>query len=294
MDRIVVGCMRFGEFSRERMNSFIHESEEIGLTHFDHADIYAGGESERIFGDAFSSDGTLKRENFFIQSKCGIRKGFYDLSKEYILNSVDGILSRLKTDYLDCLLLHRPDALMDCEEIACAFDVLHDSGKVKSFGVSNFNSLQIELLKKHVRHPVEKNQLQFSICAAGMVSQGLEANMISKGSVLHDSSILDYCRLNEITIQAWSPFQKPEWKGTFLGDEEYSELNKVLENLSEKYSSTPTQLASAWILRHPAKMQLIAGTTKIERLREIELAEKIELSREDWYAIYLSAGNILP
>lgn len=294
MNRILIGCMRFGGFSRDAMNGFIHQAQDAGLLAYDHADIYADGQSERIFGEAFSDDKSLKRENFFIQSKCGIRKGFYDLSKDYILESVDGILSRLKIDYLDALLLHRPDALVEPEEVSAAFDQLEKQGKVKSFGVSNFNSLQIELLKKYVKQPLKYNQLQFGLATAGMISQGMEVNMNTTGSLMHDASILDYCRLNDITIQAWSPFQKPGWKGPFINDGEYGELNRVLYEMAQAKGATPTQLAAAWILRHPARMQLISGTTNFDRLKEISSAANLRLSREEWYKLYLGAGNILP
>lgn len=286
--------MRFGNFSKEQMNSFIHQAQDSGLKAYDHADIYAQGQSESIFGQAFSGDPTLKRQDFFIQSKCGIKQGYYDLSCQSILDSVDGILSRLNTDYLDCLLLHRPDALYEPEEIARAFSSLKNQGKVLSFGVSNFNSLQIELLKKYVQEPLVANQLQFSLATCGMISQGLETNMNSSGSVLHDNSLLDYCRLNNITIQAWSPFQKPNWRGSFINDGEYGELNRVMYEIAQAHGKTPTQIAAAWILRHPAKMQLISGTTNLDRLKEIAAADEIELSRQDWYRLYLAAGNILP
>lgn len=286
--------MRFGNFSKEEMNNFIHKAQEMNLTSFDHADIYADGQSERIFGEALLSDKSLKREDFFIQSKCGIRKGFYDLSEKYILESVDGILSRLNIEYLDALLLHRPDALLEPEEIASAFSKLQKNGKVKAFGVSNFNSMQIELLKKYVTVHLSYNQLQFSLASANMISQGMEVNMNTNGSIMRDGSIIDYCRLNEMTIQAWSPFQKPGWKGPFINDGEYGELNRILYEMAQNTGISPTLLAAAWILRHPAKMQLISGTTNLSRLEEISRAEKFDLSREDWYKLYLSAGNILP
>lgn len=293
-NRIFVGCMRFGDFLTQDMNSFIHQAQEIGITNYDHADIYAGGKSEKVFGNAFSSDKSLKREDFYIQSKCGIRNGFYDLSKDYILQSVDGILSRLKIEYLDSLLLHRPDALMGPEEIAAAFDKLNSTGKVKHFGVSNFNPMQIELLKKSVKQPLEYNQLQFGPCSASMISEGMEVNMNTNGSVMRDGSVLNYCRLNNITIQSWSPFQKPNWRGPFINDGEYCELNRVLYETATAKGFTPTQYAAAWILRHPAKMQIISGSTNLYRLNEIAEAEKIQMSREEWYAIYRSAGNIIP
>lgn len=291
---IVVGCMRLADFDKQHMNHFIHTSMELGANFFDHADIYGGGRSEEIFGEAMKGDATLRREDMIIQSKCGIRQGFYDLSGKYILDSVDKILQRLQTDYLDILLLHRPDALVEPQEVAEAFQTLERSGKVRRFGVSNHKPMQIELLQKYVEQPLVINQMQFSIPVSNMVANGMEVNMETPGSVDRDGSVLDYCRLHDITIQAWSPFQMPGWKGCFLGAKEYPDLNKKLEELAEKYQVSTTAIATAWILRHPAGMQMIAGTTSEDRLREIVQASAIELSREEWYQLYLAAGHPLP
>lgn len=291
---IVVGCMRLSEKSAQEMNSFIHKSIDLGGYFFDHADIYGGGRSEEVFGDAFSSDSSLRREEVVIQSKCGIRQGFYDLSKEYIIESVEGSLRRLKTDYLDILLLHRPDALVEPEEVAAAFDELEASGKVKAFGVSNHKPMQIELLKKCVRQELKFNQLQLSIPVSNMIAAGMEANMDTAGSVDHDGSVLDYCRLNDITIQAWSPYQKANWAGCFIGDSEYKELNDKMQELADKYGVTNTAIATAWILRHPAKMQVVTGTASEQRLEQIMLARTVELTRKEWYDLYLAAGHPLP
>ena len=218
----------------------------------------------------------------------------YDLSKDYILESVDGILKRLRTDYLDMLLLHRPDALVEPEEVAAAFDILEKSGKVRMFGVSNHKPIQIELLKRYVRQEIVTDQLQFSIPVSNMVANGMEVNMETEGSADRDGSALDYCRLNDITIQAWSPFQMPAWKGCFFGNEEYADLNKVIGELAGQYGVSPTAIAAAWILRHPAHMQIVTGTASEERLTEIIDAGRISLSREEWYRLYLAAGHILP
>ena len=288
---IAVGCMRLSEKSKEEMNHFIHSALEQGAYFFDHADIYGGGMSETVFGDAFSHDPSLKREDVFLQSKCGIRQGCYDLSKEYILEAVDGILKRLRTDYLDLLLLHRPDALVEPEEVAAAFDVLFDSGKVRHFGVSNHKPMQIALLQKYVRQPLVANQVQFSIPVSNLVANGMEVNMETPGSIDHDGSLLDYCRLHDITLQAWSPFQMP---ACFLGSDDYPELNQKLRELAEKYHVSDTTIAAAWILRHPANMQLITGTASESRLREIIAACDIALTRKEWYELYLAAGHPLP
>lgn len=219
MPVIIAGCMRLADFDSRQMNHFIHTAMELGVNYFDHADIYGGGKSEEIFGQAMKQDASLRREDLILQSKCGIRNGYYDLSKNHILAAVDEILQRLQTDYLDVLLLHRPDALVEPQEVAEAFDKLQTSGKVRHFGVSNHNPMQIELLKKYVKQPLLFNQLQFSIPVSNMVASGMEVNMETPGATDRDGSVLDYCRLHDMTIQAWSPFQMPGWKGCFLGNE---------------------------------------------------------------------------
>lgn len=292
---VISGCMRFSDFDRDGMNRYIHSAMELGINFFDHADIYGGGRSEEVFGEAMKGDGTLKRDEMILQSKCGIRPGVcYDLSKDYIINSVDGILCRLNTEYLDILLLHRPDALVEPWEVAEAFDELEKAGKVRAFGVSNHKPMQIELLKKYVKQPLLFNQMQFSIPVSNMVANGLEVNMNSNGSVDRDGSVLDYCRFNDMTIQAWSPFQMPEWKGCFLGSDEYWQLNQEIRVLAEKYQVSDMAIATAWILRHPAKMQVIAGTTNLDRLKQIATGSQIELTREEWYKLYMAAGHPLP
>lgn len=291
---VVPGCMRLAQLGREEMNHFIHSAMERGANFFDHADIYGGGRSEELFGEAMQGDLSLKREDLILQSKCGIRKGYYDLSREHILASVDKILKRLQTDYLDVLLLHRPDALVEPEEVAEAFDRLEQSGKVRYFGVSNHKPSQIRLLKKYVGQSLAANQLQLSIPVSNMIANGVEVNMETAGSADRDGSVLDYCRLQDMTIQAWSPFQMSGWRGCFLGSEEYKELNKVLKSLAEKYEVSDTAIAAAWILRHPAGMQVVAGTASEERLAEIIAGSEIRLEREEWYRLYLAAGHILP
>lgn len=293
--RVAVGCMRFAEASEKEMNGFVHAALDEGCFFFDHADIYGGGKCEEIFGRAVSGDASIQRENLLLQSKCGIRPGIcYDLSKKYILSAVEGILSRLRTDYLDILLLHRPDALMEPEEVAAAFDELSASGKVRAFGVSNFKPTQIELLKKCVNQPLIIDQIQFSIPMSSTISQGMEMNMLTDGAVDRDGNVLDYCRLNDLTVQAWSPFQSPGWKGLFLTDSAYAPLNETLSALAKQYGVSETMLAAAWIFRHPARMQIVSGTTKPSRLKEIAAAAELALSREDWYKLYLAAGHILP
>ena len=291
---IVLGCMRFSNKTKEEMNSYIHFATENGVNFFDHANIYGGGRSEELFGEAFVGDKSLKREDVIIQSKCSIRKGFYDQSKEHILESVDASLKRLQTDYLDVLLLHRPDALVEPEEVAEAFDILEKSGKVRHFGVSNHKPMQIELLKKCVKQPIVANQMQFALPVSNMVANGMEVNMLTDGAIDRDGSVLDYCRLKDITIQAWSPFQSPLKKGCYIGSENYEELNKVLRELSEKYNTDEVGISTAWIVRHPANMQVIAGTGNSDRLEKVIEGAGITLTREEWYRLYLAAGHPLP
>lgn len=296
---VLVGCMRqagysANPFSAKEMNAFIHGAMEFGAVWFDHADIYGGGRSETVFGEAWAQDPTLRREDMILQSKCGIRPWGYDASRDYILGAVDGILQRLQTEYLDVLLLHRPDALIEPEEVAEAFSRLKREGKARFFGVSNFTPGQIALLRRYVEEPLLIDQMEFSIAHAGMVSAGIEANMKTEGGVDRDGGVLDYCRLHDITIQTWSPFQIGLRDGSFLGNPAYAELNQLLEQLGEKYGTSPTGIAAAWILRHPAGMQLISGTSRLERLEEIIKASDITLSREDWYALYKAAGHPIP
>jgi predicted oxidoreductase len=237
----------------------------------------------------------LVREKIILQSKCGIRPGTaFDFSKEHILKSTDEILKRLKTEYLDVLLLHRPDALMEPEEVAKAFDTLHSQGKVRNFGVSNQNPGQIRLLQKYVKQPVAANQLQLSITNCTMISQGLHNNMEVDAAVDRDGGVLDFCRLHDITIQPWSPFQHGFFKGVFLDAKEFPDLNKVINGIATQYGVSNTAIALAWLLRHPAKMQPVTGTMNIQRLKDCAKAADITLSREEWYSIYLAAGNTLP
>ena len=291
---IGAGCMRIDSLSLDALCQYIDTYMEAGINFFDHADIYGGGICEELFGKAFVKTG-IKREDVIIQSKCGIVPGvMYDFSKEHILQSVDSILQRLQMDYLDILLLHRPDALMEPEEVAAAFDILETSGKVLHFGVSNQRPMQIELLQKYTKQKLMINQLQFSIPVSNMIASGMEVNMQTDGAIDRDGSILDYCRLHDITIQTWSPFQYGFFEGVFIGSDKYPKLNALLDKLAEKYNVTPTTIASAWILRHPAKMQLISGSTSPKRIKEIAAASDITLTREEWYQLYLAAGHILP
>ncbi|AYB44816.1 aldo/keto reductase [Paenibacillus lautus] len=290
---VAVGCMRINSLEKAEAERFVQSALEEGANFFDHADIYGGGACEEIFADAIHMNAEV-REKIILQSKCGIRQGMFDFSKEHILNSVDGILKRLRTEYLDVLLLHRPDALVEPEEVAEAFDQLESSGKVRHFGVSNQNPMQIQLLKKAVKQPLVANQLQLSITNTTMIQSGINVNMENDAAVNRDGSVLDFCRLHDITIQPWSPFQYGFFEGVFLGSDKFPELNQKIDEIAEKYNVTNTTIAIAWLLRHPALMQPIIGTMNINRLKDCIQAGDVTLTREEWYAIYRAAGNILP
>lgn len=291
---VVMGCMRLTALNAQEAAAYLEKAVELGVTFFDHADIYGGGECETLFGKALSQT-SLKREDIWVQSKCAIVPGImYDFSKDHILSSVDGILKRLDTPYLDSLLLHRPDALVEPEEVAEAFDALYTSGKVRHFGVSNHTPGQIMLLQQWVDQPIEVNQLQFGLGHTGILRSGMECNMESDGAVHRDGEILPFCRINRITIQTWSPFQYGMFQGSFLDNPKFPELNKCLQEIAASYGVDKTTIAAAWILRHPAGMQLISGTMTTSRLESICKAADIRLTREQWYKLYLAAGNILP
>ncbi len=292
---VAVGCMRINRAGgKQEAERFVQTALDQGANFFDHADIYGNGDCEAIFADAVRMSGSV-REKLILQSKCGIVRGrMFDFSKEHILASVDGSLKRLRTDYLDVLLLHRPDALVEPEEVAGAFDALHAGGKVRHFGVSNQNPMQIRLLQKSLRQPIVANQLQLSITNATMISSGIHVNMLEDSSVDRDGSVLDFCRLGDITVQPWSPFQYGFFEGVFLDNEKFPKLNAKIDELAAKYQVANTTIALAWILRHPANMQPVTGTMNIGRLKDCIKAADVRLTREEWYAIYLAAGNTLP
>lgn len=288
---VAVGCMRISDMKDRDVSAFIDTALENGASFFDHADIYGGGKSEEVFGKAIKA---LNREDIIIQTKCGIRKGQFDFSYEHIISSVDGSLKRLDTDYIDVLLLHRPDALMESEEVARAFDELKAKDKVRHFGVSNQNPYQMQLLQSCLDMPLCANQLQLSIMHAPMIQSGINVNMYNDSATNRDGGVLDFCRLNKITIQPWSPMQYGFFEGCFVDNKKFPKLNKALEAIGKEYGVSKTTVAIAWLLRHPAKMQPITGTTNLTRLTDCLKASEVKLTREQWYEIYLAAGNVLP
>ncbi|AMC93612.1 aldo/keto reductase [Erysipelothrix larvae] len=292
---VILGCMRMGDKPLEVVNEVIQNALDHGMNFFDHADIYGGGKGEEVFAQSIKALG-VSRDALWIQSKAGIRPdlGMFDFSKEHILNSVDKSLERLNTGYLDSFLLHRPDTLMDLDEVAEAFNELYASGKVKHFGVSNFNAMQIEMLKKTVTQPLLMNQVQFGLMHTSMIDSGFNVNNYNEAAVDRDGAILEYSRLHDITLQAWSPFIYGYFEGIYIGNEKFPEVNAILDELALKYNVTNTAIATAWVLRHPASIQMIAGTMNPHRVLEIAEGANIVLTREEWYKLYKAAGNILP
>lgn len=294
VSQVALGCMRISNMSDKEADFYLGNAIDLGINYFDHADIYGRGKCEEVFGSALKRNPTL-RDKIYIQTKCSIVPGsMYDFSKEHIINSVDGSLKRLGIEHIDVLLLHRPDLLMEPSEVAEAFDELETSGKVGAFGVSNHSPLQIELLQREMKQKLSINQMQLSITNANMIASGANVNLPCDDGVNYDGYLRDYCRLKGITIQPWSPLQYGFIEGSFVDNRKYKSLVKVLEELAEKYGTTPTGMAIAWILRLPEKMQPIVGSTNPERIKTVAKVADISISREDWYRIYREAGYRLP
>ncbi|GAA2906202.1 aldo/keto reductase [Enterococcus pseudoavium] len=293
---IALGIMRMAALTPTKAAEVLETALENEINFIDSADMYGDGKSELVFGAAMK-EAKISRDKFFIQSKGGIVTGDekrYDFSKQHLLDSVDGILERMEIDYLDSYLLHRPDPLMEPEEIAEAFDILQASGKVRHFGVSNFNPEQFQLLQAHVDQKLLINQLQFSIMHTGMIDYGMHTNMTDTRSFDHDGGVLEFSRRQGVTIQAWSPFQYGFFEGVFIDNEKFPELNELLEKLAKKYATNKNAIATAWILRHPANMQVILGTMNPTRIKESAAGGDITLTKQEWYDVYFAAGNDLP
>lgn len=291
--KVAVGCMRMSQKTVPEARALIDAALEEGANFFDHADIYGRGRSEEIFAEAVGMTPRV-REGLILQSKCAIHDGMYDFSKEHILSSVEGSLKRLKTEYLDVLLLHRPDILIEPDEVAEAFVKLRAEGKVRHFGVSNHNPMQMQLLQKSLPMPIVADQLQFSITNSTMITSGVNVNMLNDAALDRDGGVLDFCRLNDITIQPWSPFWHGLREGVYVDNPLFPELNAKLREVGEKYGITPTGVVIAWMLRHPAHMQPVAGSMNPSRMKEILAGANVRITREEWYGIYKSAGFKLP
>jgi predicted oxidoreductase len=294
---VVLGLMRIGKMSDADIRSLFDAAVASGVTMIDHADVYGGAPHvcEARFGEAVKLS-AADRGRIMIQSKAGIRPGYFDFSSEHIIEAVEGSLRALRTEYLDVLLLHRPDTLVEPEDVAKAFDTLHAAGKVRHFGVSNQTPGQIELLKSAVRQPLLFNQVQLSIAHANLFAQGIAANMGGLDqSISRDVGLLDYSRLKGMVLQAWSPVQQGFFGGVFIGDRQnFAELNDVMDDLAKKYAVTPTGIAIAWITRHPANLQVVLGTTRPDRVRESVAGSDVTLTREEWYRLFRAAGHSVP
>jgi predicted oxidoreductase len=296
---VVAGMMRIDDKDDAHIRGLYDTARAAGIDFFDHADIYGGRRHhcESRFAAALRLT-AAERDEIVLQTKCGIvpDKGMFDFSYEHIVTQVEGSLRALRTDRLDVLLLHRPDALVEPEEVARAFDELEAAGKVRAFGVSNHTPRQIDLLRTAVRQPLVANQLQLSITHAPIIAQPIAMNMAAEDqSIVRDGGgIVEYCRLNGITIQAWSPFQGGFFTGVFLGNPQYAELNAVIDRLAAAHGVTPIAIATAWIVRHPAQMQVVLGTTTPERVTDAAAGADVELTREEWYELFRAAGHLLP
>lgn len=296
---IVAGMMRIDDKDDAQIRELYDTARAAGIDFFDHADIYGGSMHfcEQRFAAALQLS-AAERDEIVLQTKCGIvpAEGMFDFSYEHIMAQVEGSLRALRTDRLDVLLLHRPDALVEPHEVARAFDELEASGKVRSFGVSNHTPRQIDLLRTAVRQPLVANQLQLSITHSPIIAQPIAMNMAGEEqSVVRDGGgIVEYCRINGITIQAWSPFQGGFFTGVFLGNPEYAELNAVIDRLAASYGVPAIAIATAWITRHPAHMQVVLGTTTPQRVTDAALGADIELTRPEWYELFRAAGHLLP
>ena len=290
---IALGCMRMAGIEVTQAERLISIALEKGIDLFDHADIYGNGESEVLFGRVIKRNPSM-RSQMLLQGKCGICKGYYDASKQHILSSVNSILQRLGVDYLDLLLLHRPDALMEPEEVSEAFEMLRREGKVRFFGVSNQNVSQMALLETYLPEKLMVNQLQLGLAHTGPIDAGINVNTLNDQAVMRDGSVLDYCQMKKITIQAWSPFQHGWFEGPFMNSDKYQTLNKLIRSMAEEKGVPDVAIAVAWLMRHPAKIQTIVGSMNEKRLAEMCRAHEVNMTRPEWYSLYLAAGNPLP
>ncbi|MFS0792941.1 aldo/keto reductase [Microbacterium sp. 1P10AE] len=296
---VVAGMMRIDGKSDTHVRELYADARSAGIDFFDHADIYARElhSAEQRFAEALRLSSS-ERAEIRLQTKAGIvREGpYFDFSYDHIVSSVDASLRALQTEYIDVLLLHRPDALVEPDEVARAFDELEAAGKVRAFGVSNHTPRQIDLLRTAVRQPIVANQVQLSIAHAPIIAQGLAMNMETapQSAVLDGGGLVDYCRLEGITLQAWSPLQGTRSEGVFLGHPAYPELNAVIDDLAKRYGVSPIAIAVAWITRHPAGMQVVLGTTTPGRVVEAAAGADVVLSRAEWYSLVRAAGYVVP
>ncbi|MCH5162273.1 MAG: aldo/keto reductase [Clostridiales bacterium] len=301
--RLSLGCWRIADKPIENIERLVNTALDMGVNHFDHADIYGGGTCEKLYGELIKKSPSL-RDRMVLQTKCGIMSGQYNLGYDHIMECVEGSLKRLNTDHVDILLLHRPDTLMRPEQIARAFDRLERDGKVLHFGVSNFSAMQIEYLQSQINQKILINQMQLSPTFCPMIDAGINVNTASPAAVDRDGGLLEYCRMRGITIQTYSTMQCSFidengnlYKGAFTTEaarKKYFALNFCLEGLARKYGSTPEAVAIAWVLHHPANMQAIVGTTLDKHMEAFKDCCEVPLTDREWYEIYRSAGHTLP
>lgn len=301
---VALGVMRINDKSASEAQKIVQTAYGNGINFFDTADIYGAGRSSKIFGDALKATG-IARHDIYIQSKSGViladgqidgdgLKGpRYDFSKQHLIATVDTELRRLQTDYLDTFLLHRPDALMVLDDVAEAFQQLEQSGKVRYFGVSNMHPGQVTLLQSALSQKLQINQLQFGLKHTNMIDNELHVNVDSTHTLGDNSDILSYSHLNKMTIQAWSPLQYGYFGGVFVDNEQFPELNATLQALAIKYDVTKSSIAVAWILHHPAKIQVTIGTMNVERIAQMTDLD-YDLTNQEWYDLYVAAGHDLP
>ncbi|MCZ0716783.1 aldo/keto reductase [Aerococcus kribbianus] len=297
---LILGIMRMADKSTKEAAVALETAFDHGIYHIDSADIYGKGEADSRFGQALKAS-SLNRDDLIIQNKAGIvikEAGGprYDFSKAHLISAVDQSLEKMGIDYLDNFLLHRPDPLMQVEEVAEAFYYLKHSGKVRHFGVSNFNPSQIEFLQSALLDKLQTNQLQFGLMHADMISQGVNTNMSydEGASENGNAGLIEYCRFKQITIQAWSPFQFGMIQGSFIDHPDFPELNAKLAELADRHQVGKNAIAAAWILKHPANMQVIIGTMTPDHIKDSAQAAHIKLSNQEWYDLYLAAGHPLP
>lgn len=300
-NRIIQGAMRFNNISFEELEKLIIEEVNAGIVYFDHADIYGRKSehtSEELFGQVIARNPWLK-EKIIVQTKCSIVPTssdgpYYDSTKEHIIKQVNESLEKMNLDHIDYLLLHRPDALMDVAEVADAFDMLQEEGKVLHFGVSNFSKAQIKYLQKNIHQKIEVNQIQMSLCHTNIIDSIFYENMDTKENANVDTDLFYYCKDKNIELQCWSPFQFGFFEGIFIDNEKFPKLNSKLQEIADKYETTKNAIAVAWLLRLGKNISVISGSTSLERTLAMNKANVITLSRKEWYELYRDAGHILP
>ena len=291
--QIILGLMRIQEKTIEEINELLIKAIQLGINMFDIADIYGNGKCEKLLGEVFDYNPTL-REKLLLQTKCSICDGYYDCSKQHIKESVNRSLSRMRTEYIDILLLHRPDILMDYKEVAETMKELFNEGKVHYFGVSNFPAHQIKMLQKELPFKLYINQIQMSIVHCPMIDSVLHFNTQSSCALDRTYQTYEYCQEENIQIQAWSPLQINLHEGSFIGNTSFPELNTKLNKLAIKYSTTPQSIAINWLLQLPTPLQPILGTTNPLHLDEIMKSMTFTITKQEWYSLYTLAHKSLP